>query len=165
MRFQISPAHSIPFLYMLYGYFQLHSLFYSPSVWSMASTLFTIPFFIKNNRVSWDQFRVEWLSFRYTTNLLSLTWFCISTPNDAGVIIQWFIKFEIISYCSHLHRKSAPFQVEYKLPLSPWLQGGIRFFPHALPSWPFYSITRFVPTTSEPIGFTKFRLTDFQWLF
>jgi len=33
-----------PFLYILYGYFQLHSLFISPSVCSMASSLTNIPF-------------------------------------------------------------------------------------------------------------------------
>ena len=97
----------------------------------------------------------------YTTNLLYIILILYFTPNWCRNEIQWFMKFEITSYCSHLHRKSAPFQVEYKLPLSPWLQGGIRFFQYALPSWPFSSITRFVPIY---IGANRVYQVSINWL-
>ena len=54
----LPPTVSFP-RYVIQINFSASLLFYSPSVCSMASTSTNIPFFIKNNRISWGQFRED----------------------------------------------------------------------------------------------------------
>jgi len=78
-----------PFLHMLYKYFQLHSLFHSPSVCSMASTLSNIPFSSRATGYRGVNSAKNDNHFGIPSNLLCIILILYFTPTDARVIIQW----------------------------------------------------------------------------